>query len=232
MKKAFSWRQIFILSGLLGAIQFLFLTALAMWLYPGGTIHEPHLESYSFFTNYFSDMGRTYTFDRTPNTYCHYLFKTSLTITGLSLILFFLITPSLFESEASKVFIAIAVCFGVAAGLCYIGIGWVPWDVDYWNHTGYVRTGFLAFLGMTFFYSIAILFDHQYPNKYAFAFLIFGLVLGVQIVIMLFGPRAYRNENALLLQAVAQKVVVYSEILVMIYQARGALALVNRENVD
>lgn len=218
-----SWRHIFIYIGFIGAIQFLILTALAMWIYPGGTIHEPQLESYSFFTNYFSDLGRTYTFDRTSNFACHTIFKATLSITGGSLILFFIAIPAAFESEAAKVFISIASLFGVAAGLCYIGIGWVPWDTDYWNHTGYVRTGFLAFLGMTFFYSIAILFDNDYPNRYAYAFLIFGAVLGIQIVIMLFGPRAYRNEEALLLQAVAQKIVVYSEIFIMIYQANGAL---------
>ncbi len=218
-----NWRRLFIYLGLLGAIQFLLLTILAMWLYPGGTIHEPQLESYAFFTNYFSDLGRTYTFDRTPNLLCHYLFKATLSITGGSLILFFIAIPGLFEAEAAKVCISIATLFGVAAGLCYIGIGWVPWDIDYWNHVGFVRTGFLAFLGMTVFYSIAILFDQEYPNKYAYAFLVFGLILGVQIVIMLFGPRAWRNEEALLLQAVAQKVVVYAEILVMIYVVNGAL---------
>ncbi|MFT4667842.1 MAG: hypothetical protein ACI8YQ_001751 [Polaribacter sp.] len=223
MQKTKNWRQIFIYIGLLGAIQFILLTVLAMWLYPGGTIHEPELESYSFFTNYFSDLGRTYTFDRTPNSLCHNLFKATLSITGASLILFFIAIPGLFDAEASKVCISIAALFGIAAGLCYIAIGWVPWDVDYWNHVGYVRTGFLAFLGMTIFYSFAILFDLEYPNKYAYAFLIFGLILGVQIVIMLFGPRAWRNEEALLLQAVAQKVVVYAEILVMIYVVNGAL---------
>lgn len=223
-----SWRYYFIYIGLIGALQFVLLTAVAMWLYPGGTIHEPDLESYSFFTNYFSDLGRTYTFDRTSNVLCHNIFKLTLSITGGSLILFFIAVPGVFQSEASKVCISIAALFGVASGLCYIGIGWVPWDVDYWDHTGWVRAGFLAFLAMTFFYSLAILFDDEYPNRYGYAFLIFGVVLAIQIVIMLFGPRAYRNESALLLQAVAQKIVVYAEIFVMIYQAKGALDLARK----
>jgi len=42
---------------------------------------------------------------------------------------------------------------------------------------------------------------------------------------MFFGPRAYRNSEALFLQAVAQKIVVYSEIIVMAYMAFGAIKL-------
>ena len=225
MKNSNSWRQIFIWLGLLGAIQFLLLTSVAMWVYPGGTIHQPELESYSFLNNYFSDLGRTRTFDRESNQLCHYLFKTTLTISGITLILFFLAAPFLFSNGASKLLATLAALLGIAAGLCYIGIGWVPWNERYWGHTWFVQNGFFAFLGMAFFYILAIFIDEHYPNRYGYAFLIFALVLAVQIVIMLFGPRAYRNSEALFLQAVAQKVVVYAEILVMIYQAKGALTL-------
>ena len=47
---------------------------------------------------------------------------------------------------------------------------------------------------------------------------------------MLFGPRAYRSNTGLLIQAVAQKVLVYSEILVMLFQAYGALAVIKLQS--
>ena len=34
-----------------------------MWLYKGGTIHEPELQRYSFTYNFFSDLGRHHTPD-------------------------------------------------------------------------------------------------------------------------------------------------------------------------
>jgi len=223
-----SWRQLFFWFGLLGALLFLVLTGLAMYLYPGGTIHAPELESYSFLNNYFSDLGRTKTFDGLSNRTCHSIFKAALTISGFTLILFFIALPSLFSKPSTKMLITIAAVLGIVAGVCYIGIGWVPWNEDYWVHRRYVRISFLAFLGMTLLYTTAIFSDPNYPNKYGRALLTFFIVLLIQIIIMFFGPRAYRTSEALFLQAVAQKIVVYAEILVMVYMAWGAIKLEKR----
>ena len=205
-----------------GAVQFLLLTSVAMVIYPGGTIHQPHLESYSFLYNYFSDLGRTHTFDGSTNWTCHYLFKTTLSIAGACIILFFAFLPVLFFRHKAFALSLLAAILGIYAGCCYIGIGWIPWNIDYGGHVGYVKNGFLAFLGMSIFYTMAILFHPKYPRRYAYVFMFFTLVLGIQVVIMLFGPRAYRSNEALFLQAVAQKIVVYAEILCMLWQAYGA----------
>jgi len=196
-----------------------------MYLYPGGTIHAPELESYSFLNNYFSDLGRTRTFDGISNMTCHRIFKAALTISGSTLILFFIALPTLFTKPTTKTLVIIASILGIIAGLCYIGIGWVSWNESYWGHRRYVRISFLAFLIMIIFYAAAIYSERSYPNKYGNALLVFFIVLLIQIIIMFFGPRAYRNSEALFLQAVAQKIVVYSEILVMAYMALGAIQL-------
>jgi hypothetical membrane protein len=57
------WQKMFFQFGVFGTLQFLVLTVLAMLVYPGGTIHHPEFEQYNFLYNYFSDLGRTYTFD-------------------------------------------------------------------------------------------------------------------------------------------------------------------------
>ena len=46
---------------------------------------------------------------------------------------------------------------------------------------------------------------------------------------MIFGPRAYRSNDSLFIQAVAQKVVVYSEIIVMLFQAVGTLKVLESQ---
>ncbi len=220
-----TWQQRFYFIGILGAIQFILLTILAMWIYPGGTLHEPHLEQYSFLYNFFSDLGRTQTFDGASNWNTHLIFKTTLTLGGGSLILFFIALPSLFEQSLSKLLAYAAMFFGIIAGISYIKIGHVPWNIDYWEHRLYVRVGFLAFLAMTFSYTLAILTEKQYPNRYAAAMGIFALILGMQILIMFFATNAWYSNEALYLQAVAQKVVVYAEICCMLYQSYGALKL-------
>ena len=218
-----NWQLFFFKLGIFAAVQFFLLTGLAMWLYPGGTIHHPEYESYDFLYNYFSDLGRTRTFDGDSNTLCHFLFKTALGISGACLILFFIALPSLFKSNASKALILIASFLGILSGVCYIGIAYVPYNVDYWGHRTFVRTGFILFLFMSVFYTAAILANKDYPNRYAAAFGVFGIILFIQVAIMFFGPRAYRSNEGLYLQATAQKIVVYAEILCMLYQSLGAI---------
>jgi Protein of unknown function (DUF998) len=226
------WQKLFFQFGVFGTLQFLVLTVLAMMIYPGGTIHHPEFEQYNFLYNYFSDLGRTFTFDGSSNWLSHLLFRTTLTVSGICLILFFIALPSLFKSNSSRVLILIASFFGVIAGVCYIGIANVPWNLDLRTHHFWVYRGFISFLLMCIFYSAAILLEKGYPNRYAKAFGLFGIILFIQIVIMIFGPRAYRSNGGLLIQAVAQKVVVYSEILVMLFQAVGALAVLKMIKVE
>lgn len=222
------WQLWFFRLGIFAAVQFFILTALAMWIYPGGTLHTPGLESYDFLYNYFSDLGRTRTFDGADNTWSHLLFKTALGVSGICLILYFLALPFLFKSSGAKILILIACFFGIIAGLCYIGIAQVPYNENYWGHRTFVRTGFINFLLMSFAYTGAILAEKNYSNHYALVFGIFVIVLFIQVSIMLFGPRAYHSNDALFLQATAQKIVVYSEIMVMLYQSFGAIRLWKR----
>ena len=224
------WQKLFFQFGVFGTLQFLVLTILAMLIYPGGTIHHPEYEAYDFLYNYFSDLGRTFTFDGSTNWLSHIIFKATLTISGVCLILFFVALPTLFKSNVTKILILIASFFGIIAGVCYIGIANVPWNLDLRLHHSWVYKGFISFLIMVLFYSAAILMEKSYPNRYAKAFGIFAIILFIQIVIMLFGPRAYRSNTGLLIQAVAQKVLVYSEILVMLFQAYGALAVIKLQS--
>ena len=222
-------KKIIVYLGIFGALQFLLLTAYAMWVYPGGTIHERGLEYYSFFTNYFSDLGRTKNFRGELNTTCHNIFKITLTISGICIMLFFSLLPSVFKSEASKFLSWCGMFFGIVAGACYIGIGWVAWNVDYWLHIFYVTRGFIAFLIMSIFYALAIFVDDNYPNKYGIVMVVFIITLFLQILVMMNGPRSWSSPEALRLQAVSQKIVVYSEIFVLLYQSFGMLKMLQRQ---
>jgi len=220
-----NWRQWFFILGIIGAIQFVILTILAMYFYDGGTLHQRELRGYSFLLNYFSDLGRTIDFRGEPNNLPRNLFKIALSVSGGCLILFFFALPGIFNNKIAKSLAIITGLFGLVAAISYIAIANIPWNVNYRGHVYYVRIGFLAFLMVTIFYSIAILLEPRYPRRYAVAFLVFAFILGTQIIIMFFGPRAYRSEEALFLQVVAQKVVVYSQILCLLYQSIGALRL-------
>ena len=214
--------------GIFGALQFFVLSAIAMWHYPGGTIHDRASAGYSFLYNYFSDLGRLQSWNGQSNALSNFYFVNSLTLAGAGLTVFFIALPFVFRSEESKRFALAAALTGIAAALCYIGIAHAPLDVNYWRHTLYVRAGFISFLVMSISFALAIFSEPDYPRHYAYAFIVFGLVLFVQITIMLFGPRAWSSPQALFLQATAQKIVVYSELVCMAYQCRGVAQMAGK----
>lgn len=216
-------RRAIVYLGIICAVQFFISSSLAMRVYPGGTIHDRESEGYAFFDNYFSDLGRNRAWNRQPNHRSNLYFQYSLLLVGGSLVLFFLVLPSYFsEAEAQFIAVIAAVC-GVIAALCYIGIALTPLDFNYHRHTLFVRAGFIAFLTMCFFYASAIFNEPGYPNRYAWALLIFAAILFIQVAIMLGGPRSWHSPEALRLQATAQKIVVYAEMLCMLYQLIGVL---------
>lgn len=216
-------KKLILYLGVICAIQFFVSSTLAMMVYPGGTIHDRTSEGYSFFNNYFSDLGRTQAWNRQPNHRSNLFFQSSLIIVGASLVLFFLILPSFFQSSEAQFIAVVAALCGIIGALCYIGIALTPLDYNYYRHTLFVRAGFICFLAMCFFYATAIFNESDYPNRYAWALLLFAAVLFIQVAIMLGGPRSWSSPEALRLQATAQKIVVYAEILCMLYQLTGAI---------
>ena len=50
-----------------GCGQFIFLTVIAMLIYPGGTRSDPDAPGYTFFHNFFSELGFTVTRSGAPN---------------------------------------------------------------------------------------------------------------------------------------------------------------------
>ena len=211
-----------ILFALFSALLFFVLSSWAMAEYPGGTIHDRATEGYSFWYNYFSDLGRTRSWSGAPNGLSSRLFEAGLITVGVSLGAYFLVLPTIFRKAEARFLAVIASIMGLFAAASYIGIALNPLNVDHRMHTLFVRAGFIAFLIMSLFYTLSILSEPGYPKHYARAFAVFSLLLGMQVMIMLFGPRAWTSPGALLLQASAQKVVVYAEMVCMVYQGVGA----------
>lgn len=219
-----------ILFALFSALLFFVLSSWAMAEYPGGTIHDRTTEGYSFWYNYFSDLGRTRSWNGAPNGLSSRLFQAGLLTAGASLGVYFLVLPSIFRKEEARFLAMVASILGLMAAVSYIGIALYPLNVNYRLHTVFVRAGFIAFLAMSLFYTLSILNEPGYPRHYARAFAVFTAILGIQVAVMLFGPRSWSSPGALLLQASAQKVVVYAEILCMAYQGAGAWRRASRRD--
>lgn len=211
-----SWRQYVFLASMVGCIQFVLLTFIAMLFYPGGTHDDPTTTSYSFFSNFFSDLGLTVSPSGETNTVTFFLFILSLTLAGLAITLFFLACPALFKNTPGRIPSQLGSIVGVFSGLSYTGIAFTPADLYLEWHGNFVLLAFNSFLLVVVLYTIAIFLNKEYPNRYAIIYLVFAVLLAAYLWLLFAGP------NDIRIQATGQKVIVYAEIICMGTQAYGA----------
>jgi len=205
-----------------GCVQFPLLAVLAMLVYPGGTPREPHRAGYSFFHNFFSDLGRTLACNGERNFVAATLFGTALTATGLSLAMFFVAFPCLLRGKAlPRVLSLVGSVAGVVSGLAFVGVAFSPVNVLPGLHGQFVLLAFRSFLAASVVNTAAILAHPTYPRVFAWLFAGFALLLTAYIWLLTGGPRT-DTEAGLLIQATGQKVIAYAAILCSLIQSLGA----------
>jgi len=228
MKITNGWRSVLFLLVIAGCLQFVVVSMVAMSFYPGGTYSDNSTAGYAFPQNFFSDLGRTAAHDGASNTTSMVLFIITVCLSGLALIVFFSAVPPHFaeNSTARRLSIGGSI-MGVIAGLSYIGIAATPADVSTTLHGRFVYTAFAGFLLVVVCYSTAILKSRAYPRAYAFAYFAFAAILAVYLVVLYNAPDI-KTTRGLTIQAVGQKIVVYTGIGCMVIQSWGAYQVERR----
>jgi hypothetical membrane protein len=197
----------------------------AMSLYPGGTRNDPTTRSYLFFSNFFSDLGRTVAHDGSPNIASAALFFIALVLTGLAVLLFSVTMLQFFKHpNSARVLSWIGTAFGVVSGLGYLGIALAPANLLLVAHTLSVQVAFLGFFLFVLFHMAAILLTDNYPNRHAAVLAGFAVILAVYLWLLFFGP-APDTVSGLTIQATGQKIVVYAMIVTVFIKADGARRL-------
>ena len=195
---------------------------LAMVTYPGGTTIDSDRTGYSFFENFFSDLGMTRTYSGEANPLSRSLFAAGLIVVGTALIPFFLLMVSYFngtklERNSSR----IGSAAGILAGIACIGIAATPWDLYLNLHLIFVFALSFAFLVVLFTYSIALLRHKPYLNLYARVFMAYAIMLAAYMVLMMMNPDI-KTAPGLRMLATGQKIVIYSGMLCLFVQILGA----------
>lgn len=222
------WRQGVFRLVAICCVLFVLLTAVAMLFYPGGTATDPTTRGYSFFTNFFSELGLTQTRTGQPNTVSAILFITALTAAGAALAVFFVVFAQFFvHSTAGKILSGLGALCGVLAGICFIGVAFTPANLYLRAHGQFVLWAFTAFPLAALFYTVAILQERRYPKRFALVFGVFTLLLILYLVLLFTGP-SFRTAQGVLVQATGQKVIVYASIISILIQAVGAQQVAQR----
>ena len=215
---------------MIGCGQFVMLTLLAMLVYPGGTKFAPQASGYSFFQNFFSELGFTVTRGGYPNPVAAPLFFVALVLAGLGLVLFFVTIPQFFwDTRGQQILSILGSAAGVVSGFAYVGIAFTPGNLLPNPHLQFVLLAFRAFLPAVVLYLVAILSTPAYPNGYAGIYVVFAILLAAYIGLITRGPDI-DTAQGVLIQATGQKIIVYAAILTILVQSWGAIRL--RTQID
>jgi hypothetical membrane protein len=202
-----------------GCGAFVVLTVLAMIVYPGGLFSGELTQSYDFFRNFFSDLGRIKAVSGESNLPSAILFIAALSIAGTGLICFFIAFRSFFISDQKGRRWSLAgTVIGVASGACFIGIALAPYDLFFQPHYEFVMWAFRTFLLAVGIYAYVIFRQQHYPRSYGWVFVAFALLLAAYLALLTYGPNA-RTATGLVIQATGQKIIVYVSILSVMTQS-------------
>lgn len=194
-----SWKRMGCLIAVVGTLQMIVLTFIAMIIYPDG---------YSFTEHYFSHLGLTRTPDGNPNSFSQALFIIALVVAAIALIPFWIVMTTIFSDlEGIKYFIYFGSILGLLSSPFLIGVAIFPGDTHGALHSMSARNFFLLFAIAILVYSIAIFFNKDYQNIYA----IVGIIFSIIIVLFIF--RFFSAINPIM-----QKTIIYGFCLWGVFQ--------------
>lgn len=218
-------QKIAFLYGIFGNIQFVIVSTIAMFFYPGGTAINPLTSGYSFWANFFSDLGRTKTYSDALNTVSYVLFSILFLVWGLAIIALFIGLPSIItESRKGKWISIVGGIFAIICGIAGIGVVLTPADIVPFAHFLWAATLYLAMMFTEFFIAFAIFLTKRFPKKYAIFSLISAILLLIYIITMISGPLPMTQEW-LEIYVVGQKMIFYGFIAAVGATAYGAWKL-------
>ncbi|MFX1444962.1 MAG: hypothetical protein ACFFHV_16240 [Promethearchaeota archaeon] len=226
-----NWREIAYLLASIACIQTIILTIIAMFFYAGGTVRDPTYPGYSFWGNYFSDLGRTVAFSGRSNLISMVIFTIALCIMVPLSIPFFVAIPHFFREQRDEKRLSIlGSIFGIVSALLMLGVAFTPWDLYEEAHNLFARTSFIASFIMALLFTITILKNNVYPNRYAFVYIAFLIFMGIHLVLIFFVVD-YTTEESYVIYASTQKIMVYSFFVCFLIQSYGAWKLEKSHNI-
>lgn len=191
---------------------FVVLTLGAMLVYPGGTALDAHSRGYEFAFNFFSDLGRTFARNNSPNPVASKLFFAALFGAGVALGVFFLAFARFFwESLGQRVVTGFGVVFGLLSACYFVGIALYPANLHPREHVHCVFAAFRAFPLAVLCFSFAMAISRSYSRRGLWIFGAFTLVLVAYLTLITTGPPT-DSPAGLMVQSIGQKAVVYASL--------------------
>jgi len=187
-------------------LQYIIVTVILMFTYDAGNRLAPELDYFLLDKNYLSDLGRSVSFSGLDNpSYIYY--SLTLGLVGIGILLFFFLLQNTMSHKAKYVLGLLA----IISAMSHIGIALYPVDMDLTRHITFGRLAFLSFFLSTLL--AHILLDKVKYKRANTLFYVLNIMLFSYILLLFLGPSSTEGVWALQLKTIAQKVMVYGQIL-------------------
>ncbi len=198
-------------------ICFFLLTGIAMLLYPGGTMTDPHRHGYALFSNFLSDLGRTSTPSGQDNLASRLLFTIALNMGALSITLFFAAFTQFFPVPGTTRWLSrLGAACALVTSLCVSGMAFVPLNRSGQLHNLLLYIASLSFIIAFLLLFLAVLLTPGFPRRCVQVFTAFALLLAGSLLVfiftLLFGP-AGGTPAWEIIHATGQKIIIAASIL-------------------
>ncbi|MBN1217273.1 MAG: hypothetical protein JXA99_17765 [Candidatus Lokiarchaeota archaeon] len=194
---------------ILFVLVYIALLILAMFTYTGGNEIDINTKGYSFFSNYFSDLGRIKSYSGNNNICSLCLFVTALISINIILIFFHREIMLFFKNNPRfKLISYLASIFGISSSIFAIFVPLFPEDIYPTQHI-LVTMLFSNLLVISFiFYAFIIRRDKLIPNYYFTLILVYIICLCIflSFIMIDFG---FSSNILIYIQATGQKIIIF-----------------------
>lgn len=201
------------------SIQFIILSSLAILFFP---------ENYSFFKEPLSSLGFTHVNGK-ENFISSILFNFGMFFLGIGSILLFILLSQFFRATLLEQWSGISgASLGSLSGLAMCGAAITPGDINFDLHVMFAPITFLLGIITFSLFGIAIISNQNFDNRYGFVAFGYVCITSLSIVVMMIGP-AYTTTTGLILQTTFQKIIIYTECVILIALSYGSLGYIKRK---
>ena len=223
------------------AFYFIIINAIAIYLFPGGSLYNYDLTSYSFTENFFSDLGVYETTGGHENFLSCILFNSTLAIIGFASFSYIYIPEIFNTNKKAHIFSIVSSAILILSGICYIGVSLTPADLYFREHVWFVifafhlQTAGILFMLIAFFLS-------PVSNKYTIVALIYFICVATYSVYETSSPPAPdfdpRNQEMLrkfvpydrmVISVVSQKIITLISFFSIIVFTFGFKSLIDKK---
>lgn len=209
------------------SVAFIVLIGISMILYPGGNLIDRSSVHFNFFLNFLSDLGSTFSHSGKQNTASQVFFIIAMGMYGLVMIYYSRIWRGMDIEVHQLIIIGIpSKVFFALAGLCFIGLAFTPWNINFESHVMLFKTAIVCILAWTVLILILQFRNEKIRGLFSLN-LLFAAILLTYSYLLFYNPQFGTDKN-IELHAVSQKAVLLVLALDMLFQSVGLLHFLRR----